>query len=94
MIRWVAANRLELSGEIDMANAGEFRAAIDTAIAQRPGELIVDIGQLEFCDSTCIACILRALQAGLPVRLVDVAEHVGRALEISGITGHELLTIE
>lgn len=90
---WDDHGRLVLSGEVDLDNVDQFRTAVDEAILLHP-DLTIDASGLEFCDSTCIACILRALQAGLRVRIIHASPTLRRILAIAGLDEHELLTVD
>lgn len=93
-VTWHGHGHLVVSGEIDMDTAGVFRDAVDKAIAIAPDELVIDAAALSFCDSTCVACIVRALQGGLRIRIVGASATLRRVLEIAGVHHHDWLTIE
>jgi anti-sigma B factor antagonist len=48
---------LAVAGELDMANADTLRKALDDAAAE---EVVLDMSQLEFIDSTGIALLVAA----------------------------------
>jgi anti-sigma B factor antagonist len=52
---------LELLGDHDLATAEELSAAIDQALASRPG-LIVDLTETTFMDSTVVHLLINAHQ--------------------------------
>ncbi len=75
--------------EIDVANAALFRAALLTAAdAGRPA-IVVDMSATEFCDSTGLNVLVRALrqadQAGSEIRLVVRATALQRILTVTGV---------
>jgi anti-sigma B factor antagonist len=75
--------------EIDVANAAQFRAAL-LAAARRGGPvLVVDMGGTEFCDSTGLNVLVRALrqedQIGTTMRLVVRTSALKRILSVSGV---------
>jgi anti-sigma B factor antagonist len=51
---------LLLSGELDIASAPELEARVQQLCSQGQGELVLDLGGLEFIDSAGINAILRA----------------------------------
>jgi anti-sigma B factor antagonist len=83
--------RLELSGELDLANADTLEAEMEAA--WREGRtVVVDMRELEFMDSTGIAVLVAAhkrLNNGV-VRLQVVeseSETVRRVLRMTGLEG-------
>ena len=46
-------------GEVDLATAGEFEAAVSSG-ADTPGALIIDLTECGFMDSTGISVLIRA----------------------------------
>jgi len=76
--------------EIDIRNAGQLRSALLTAAA-RHSTVLVDLSQTEFCDSSGLNVLVRALRRaqadGGQVRLVATRPAVLRILSVTGI-GH------
>jgi anti-sigma B factor antagonist len=66
---------IAVSGELDLAVAARFEAAVDAALAHEPRPLIVDLSAVDFMDSSGIHVLLRAQQraAARSLRLVVVA---------------------
>ncbi|MFD8480411.1 STAS domain-containing protein [Kitasatospora sp. NPDC059673] len=75
-------------GELDHDSVGPLREALERAVANPPGRLVVDCGGLDFCDSTGLNLLLRAHaaaeQVGLPLLLAAPGRVVLRMLEITG----------
>lgn len=81
-----------LKGEIDMARRDEVQQILDGAVARAISaghELLIDLGQLSFIDSTGLACLVRASgamsSAGLGLWLCQVPPAIGRLLEVAGL---------
>jgi anti-sigma B factor antagonist len=76
-------------GEVDLATAARFRAALEAA-ASGSGRLEVDLRDTTFMDSTGIAALLavhrRLGQAHEPVVIRDPSPAVQLVLDVSGIT--------
>jgi anti-sigma B factor antagonist len=75
-------------GEVDVANASAFRAALD--VAYEPGrQLIIDLANLSFIDSTGIAALIaaakRSSRGGFVIR--NPSQVVQKVLEITGLMG-------
>ncbi len=74
--------------EIDIRNAGALRSALLTAAAQGP-VVVVDLSDTEFCDSSGLNVLVRALRraqaAGGEVRLVATKPAVLRILGVTGV---------
>ncbi|MGW2826529.1 STAS domain-containing protein [Streptomyces sp. NPDC001443] len=80
---------LEIFGELDHDTAAELRALIST-ITLRPGQrLLLDLGGMEFCDSSGLSALIaahhhaRAAQAD--IALAAVPAHTLRILRIVGL---------
>jgi len=75
-------------GELDHDSVGPLREALERAVADPPGRVVVDCGGLDFCDSTGLNLLLRAhtaaLRAGLPLLLAAPGPVVARMLQITG----------
>lgn len=87
-IRRPARRLLKLTGELDLATAD----ALEEAIAEEagPGDLVLDLAELTFMDSTGIRLILHAAatcDGDANVVLLDVSASIMRVLEIAGING-------
>ncbi|KOX07598.1 MULTISPECIES: STAS domain-containing protein [unclassified Streptomyces] len=87
---------LEISGELDYANAAQLRELIPT-IGLRPGQrLTLDLDGMEFCDSSGITAMIaarnhaHAAQAG--IALAAVPAHFLRVLRIVGLD--QIFTID
>jgi anti-sigma B factor antagonist len=51
---------LTLDGEIDLATAPRLRAYIDGVLALQRGDVIIDMAEVQFCDSTGLGVIMHA----------------------------------
>src|SRR4051794_27023055 len=51
---------LRLSGELDLASLDKLRDAIGVAEASKANKIVVDLGDLEFMDSTGLGVLLQA----------------------------------
>jgi anti-sigma B factor antagonist len=80
---------LVLSGEIDMATAGELRAATTNAMSEAPGRLVLDFAEVTFCDSQGLSTLISLHRevgaAGGRLVLINVGEFMARLLEITGL---------
>lgn len=77
--------------EIDISNAGKLREALVSAAATGRAVTVVDMSGTEFCDSTGLNVLLRALgqaqQAGGDLRLVEGGRGLQRILAVTGVSG-------
>jgi anti-sigma B factor antagonist len=80
---------VRLAGELDLYNVGEVSVALAQAAEQAPERLVVDLGEVDFLDSTALAALVEA-RRGLATQLLLAAPRpdVRRALEVSGLAGH------
>lgn len=85
---------LWLTGELDIAGIDEFQAAVDGALdTQR--ELVLDLSELTFLDSTGIRAILvvaNTVEGGVVLR--KPTPSVRRVLDLVGIEGHMGIRID
>jgi anti-sigma B factor antagonist len=76
-------------GEIELATSAELSAALDEAIRASEGPFVIDLSQVDFLDSSGIACLVRARallgRDDRTLALVCPAGSTRRALEITGI---------
>jgi anti-anti-sigma factor len=81
---------IRLAGELDLYNAGDFRAALDQAIAAAPRCIVIDLTLVEFVDSTALGVLIEARsrlgQDGL--RLAAPQLETRRTLQVSGLDRH------
>ena len=81
--------RLAVAGEIDLATAGQLDDAIAQAVAGGCAEVIVDLAEVSFCDSTGIGAIVRARNAaaleGATVHVINPRGPVYRVLDVTGM---------
>ena len=77
-----------LGGSLDIATSPSLRAALMEAADREKHEIVVDLSQLEFLDSTGLGALIgahkRATEHGGAVRLVA---HEGQILRLLRITG-------
>ena len=79
---------VRLGGELDLYNAAQVRAALAEATAEAPERVVVDLGEVEFLDSTALGVLIEARsrlanRAGL--MLAAPGLETRRALQISGL---------
>jgi anti-sigma B factor antagonist len=77
--------------EIDISNAALLREALLSATLSGQPVIVVDMSGTEFCDSTGLNVLVRALgqaeQAGGELRLVMGGIGLQRVLTVTGIAG-------
>jgi anti-sigma B factor antagonist len=77
-VRWAGSLAVvTLPDEVDMVNIGELRAGLASLIRAAPTVVVVDMTRTTFCDSACVATLVRAAQqassAGIRLRLAGSA---------------------
>jgi anti-sigma B factor antagonist len=87
---------VELSGEIDPATTGKLRAELRETVATAGSQVVLDLGQVSFMDSTGLHLLLEVKswceEAGGSLRLTSVHGEPGRVLDICGFD--QLMDIE
>jgi anti-anti-sigma factor len=80
---------LSLSGEIDIATAGDLRAAAHRTIATAPKRLVLDFAGVTFCDSQGLSALIGLNKdvraAGSRLVFVNIGDFMGRLLDITGL---------
>lgn len=81
---------MRLTGELDLYNAGDLRAAIEQATVTRPRCVVVDLTAVEFVDSTALGVLIEARSrlGQDSLRLAAPQLETRRTLQISGLDRH------
>jgi anti-sigma B factor antagonist len=82
---------VRLGGELDLYNAQEVRDALVKACADSPGRVVVDLGEVEFLDSTALGVLIEAramLENRRAFLLAAPGLETRRALQVSGLDRH------
>jgi anti-sigma B factor antagonist len=81
---------ISLCGELDLANAGTAETALEAALAENASQVVIDMRELEFIDSTGIALLVAALGNNGSEEKVcfipSAAPAVTRVLELTGLS--------
>lgn len=82
--------RLSVAGEVDVSCADELRSAIDAQIAEGvSGELVVDLAEVPYIDSTGIGVLVgaahRVSEAGGTLVVARPQRNVARVLGLLGV---------
>jgi len=79
---------VRLVGELDLYNAPEVRTALLEVCAEQPERLVVDLGEVDFVDSTALGVLIEArtkLENRQAFLLASPGLETHRALTISGL---------
>jgi anti-sigma B factor antagonist len=82
---------VRLVGELDLYNAPEVRTALLELCAEKPERLVVDLGEVDFVDSTALGVLIEArtkLENRQSFLLAAPGLETHRALTISGLDRH------
>ncbi|MCM2677034.1 STAS domain-containing protein [Alkalicoccobacillus plakortidis] len=78
-----------LSGEIDTYTAPKLREALIPLTEQNGGELIVDLSEVQYIDSTGLGIFVGVLKAsdtnGSTLTLIGMSERIKRLFVITGL---------
>lgn len=78
-----------LNGEIDIGTVPRLVAAVEDALAGGPSRLVLDMGQVTFCDSqglgTLVVLNRTATRSRSYLVLVNVSSFLDRLLEVTGL---------
>ncbi len=80
---------LKLRGELDISTVPELERLLAECERDAPSDMVIDLGQLEFMDSTGLAIIVAADQAaqanGYRLRLRQGSPQVQRLFQLTGV---------
>lgn len=80
---------VKVAGEVDVSNASELRDAIDAKLPETTGELVVDLADVPYIDSTGIGVLVgaahRAQEAGKQLVVASPQKNVARVLGLLGV---------
>jgi anti-sigma B factor antagonist len=82
---------VRLGGELDLYNAAQMREALVDVCSDSPERVVVDLGEVEFIDSTALGVLIEARTMMGNRRAFLLAApglETRRALEISGLDRH------
>jgi anti-sigma B factor antagonist len=82
------ARVVRLGGELDLYNAAQVQSALVDACAQAPERIVVDLGEVEFIDSTALGVLIETrtkLDNRGGLLLAAPGLETRRALQISGL---------
>lgn len=80
---------VKVAGEVDVSNASELRGAIDAKLSETTGELVVDLADVPYIDSTGIGVLVgaahRAQGQGATLVVARPQRNVARVLGMLGV---------
>jgi anti-sigma B factor antagonist len=82
---------VHLAGELDLYNAHQVRETLLACCAERPERLVVDLGEVEFVDSTALGVLVEArtrMSDKQAFVLAAPQPEAQRALTVSGLDKH------
>lgn len=86
------ATTVVLSGEFDLATAGELEAEVERLVAAGSATIVADLHELTFCDSVGLNALIRARShcdaAGGWLRVTRPRGEVAHVMHISGLFEH------
>lgn len=84
--------RLKLSGELDLAVVPQLQAAVEPVLRRTDMELILDLEDLTYIDSTGIGIIVSILKTRdsvkAPFYVRNIPPSVRRLFDMTGLTGY------
>ncbi|MEU8779814.1 STAS domain-containing protein [Streptomyces sp. NPDC048606] len=84
---WPSTVRVRISGEIDFDNATVLREDLLAALVSHRATLLVDLGEVTFCDCAGLNALLAARatarRAGRRLRIVAAGRRVERLLDLT-----------
>jgi len=91
VVRNGRATHIAPCGELDIATTPELEQALVEATADASAQIVLDLRELSFMDSTGLRALAqansRADDAGVKLSIVRGPRQIARVLEISGLGG-------
>lgn len=85
------ANIVHISGDLDLSAATELRSVLETVVNETDRALILDLGQLNYIDSTGIGIIISVVKIRDEIQGAFHARHIPtnimKLFDITGISG-------
>ena len=78
---------LKVIGELDLASAESLQASIGPILEREPTEIVFDLSELQFMDSSGITLLVTVAQRVETVELRDPRPMVRRIIELTGLSG-------
>jgi anti-anti-sigma factor len=76
-----------LAGELDIAGLPDIAASLDGLLSRSPRPVLLDLGGLDFLDSTGVAVLVRIANHFEEVRSRSATDAVRRVIEVLGLAG-------
>jgi anti-sigma B factor antagonist len=76
-----------VSGELDLSNVDSLRKRLDDALLSRPAELVFDLSNLTYVDSTGVGLLLRASSTVERFHIRRPSNIVRQVVKYMGLTG-------
>jgi anti-anti-sigma factor len=80
--------RVELGGQLDIASLPAIEPDVDALMRHDPANVVIDMHEVEFIDSSAVALLIRLANHFGNVTLERVNPMVQRIVEVLGLTGH------
>lgn len=85
-----SAIKIYLEGELDLSTASQFRSFTDPFVARTDKQIILNLGDLRYIDSTGIGLIISILKAkdeqGATLMVEEISPKIKRLFDLTGIT--------
>ncbi len=76
---------VNVAGEVDLLSRDAFSAAVGEALQTSPSTLAFELAEVRFIDSSGLAVLVSAANAGPAVEVRTASEIVRRLIEVSGL---------
>jgi anti-anti-sigma factor len=80
--------RVVLGGQLDIASLPAIEADVDALLRHDPANVVIDMHEVEFMDSSAVAMLIRLANHFGDVTLEQVNPMVRRIVEVLGLSGH------
>jgi anti-sigma B factor antagonist len=77
---------VRLAGELDLATVGELAAPLQDLMTRTPQPLVLDLGELQFMDSSGVAVLIRLANHFRQLETRGARPAVRRVIEVLGLS--------
>src|SRR4051812_4299264 len=78
---------VELAGELDLASLPDVTAGVQELLTRDPQPVLLDLGRLQFLDSSGVTLLVRIANHFDDVRTRTAQEPVRRVIQVLGLAG-------
>lgn len=80
---------VNLYGEVDIYNADSLKTELQSLIAEKPADIVIDCTNLKYIDSTGLGVLVSALKTvkeqGKSISITNLKQHIAKIFTLTGL---------